>query len=954
MLSPFARIEQAFSPPHQPSQSGQPGQHEQAGASASDPAFGPGSGAAAILSVLPRPVQPVAGDSFNDRILLLLAAVARSDGLLTYRAYQLVQDAARAIFGERALHAEVQAKLHHALLNPPADTSELARSMAHEAEARQVSAAFIDTLLTSLTSISAHSERMDESARSLVREIDLAFRASRLEQARGLSFPIDVGQSLTRLRRLAERALPDSLSPANLLPKQLLPTHLLPTHLLPTHLLPDRLLPSGLFSSGPEDREETALLPETSAFNAGMETAAASLERIAWTLDDPGLLEELHAFKKTLLAHPFKIVVVGERKRGKSSLVNAIIGRALSPVRESAPETATVLEFRHAPAPDYSVRFLDSAQFARLEEYLADEEGNLLLARKVRAIRDGVADGTFTPGKWLSGLSCLDDLEDYVSLNGRFSGFVARVSVGLPLETLHAGVTLVDTPGLNDTDRFHDYLAYEESLEADCVLFVMDARDPGSRSELELLRRLARSGRAVRLVGVLTNIDKLNDAASLDRSREQARTFLLEACRSSEHVRLAGLAAINAREAVRERCGEEGGADSGEMDQLLRLLRDVMEVDSGKREYRRKTADTWARLMRITQERIADHMAAYRASLPGTDFLAMLDAHARQLHEAALLSLEQARQVVEATGRELDAWDQATDNALARFREALALRLMDAVNRKVTELGHDFARDDAWRDFDASEARLIARQTVDSFLDDQRAALRAWEDKLRLFSADMDAFSRDCLARLSASVAGLPEEETDGASVGSGGLSNTAAHFLVQSHRHMKHVALFTAGLAAGRASTFASVTLLVTAGNILALAAANPAAAAIFAAVAGTAGLIYHLGREDKRKAALLEKKRRDIDAYAARVADILAAELGAARTNLGKAYEFEVRRGFAPALESLFQQAAHVRLFLDVMRRIRTDADLYEAHVRHELAALHRPALVHADGPQRPPHTT
>ena len=56
------------------------------------PAFGPGSGAAAILSVLPQPIRPVPGDSFNDRILLLLAAVATSEGPLTYRAYQLVQD----------------------------------------------------------------------------------------------------------------------------------------------------------------------------------------------------------------------------------------------------------------------------------------------------------------------------------------------------------------------------------------------------------------------------------------------------------------------------------------------------------------------------------------------------------------------------------------------------------------------------------------------------------------------------------------------------------------------------------------------------------------------------------------------------------------------------------------------------------------------------------------------
>lgn len=103
-----------------------------------------------------------------------------------------MQEAARAIFGERALHAEMQAKLHYALLHPPADAPAMARNMAHEAEARNVSAAFVDALLAALDSISAHAERIDDSARSLVREIDIAFRKSRLEQDRG--FSLDVGQ----------------------------------------------------------------------------------------------------------------------------------------------------------------------------------------------------------------------------------------------------------------------------------------------------------------------------------------------------------------------------------------------------------------------------------------------------------------------------------------------------------------------------------------------------------------------------------------------------------------------------------------------------------------------------------------------------------------------------------------------------------------------------------------
>ncbi len=855
---------------------------------------------ASMLSMLPQPIQPIPGDSFNDRILLLLAAVASTDGMLTYREYQLVQEAAEAIFGERALHAELQAKLHYALLNPPSDPAEIARDMANQADAQKVSSTFVDTMLKALSLIGGHEERVDEKAQSLVNDIEWAFRKSRLDRSagRGIGLGLNVGESLGGLYRMATSVLPSRKDIANW------------------------------------------FAPETTQFNADMEHFASSLDRIAWTLDDMDLREELYLFRKMLRRQPFKIVIVGERKRGKSSLINAIIGQELSPVRESTPETATVVEFRYAHAPDYCVRFLDSRQFARLEDYLDNEQDNLLLTRKIEHIRKGVADGTFIPGKLLSGITCWDDLSDYISLEGRFSGFVARVSVGLPLDTLRSGVVLVDTPGLNDTDRFHDYLSYEESREADCVIFVMDARDPGSNSELSLLRKLARSGRTVSIIGVLTNIDRLNSAASLELASEQARTVLREACRSSGQVELAGVVALNTRQAVEERCRNKTAlADtlkvsrsvSGELEQLLSLLREVMDRDTGKEAYRRKIAEAYSRIADSARERLRRHVQEYRDSLPSPELLGMLDAHAKQLSAAALSSLEQARQVVDAAAKDLDAWDVATEKALEKFRETLVLRLMDAVGRKVSELGHQFAKDAVWKEFDATEARTIARRAVDEFLEEQRGILRGWEDKLRLFSARMDEFSQECLARLSSNIDGLQDDPGE-----VNGTSSAATHFLVQTHRHMKNLAVFTTGLTVGRLTALGPISILVTAGNILALATASPFAAAGVAAVAGTAGLLYHLGREDKRKAAFLDKRRRAAEEYADRICDALRQELGGVREDLGKAYEFEVKRGFAPALESLFHQSVHLRLFLDVMQKISSDVSRYDEHVQKQREEL------------------
>lgn len=252
---------------------------------------------ASMLSMLPQPIQPIPGDSFNDRILLLLAAVATTDDMLTYREYQLVQEAAQAIFGERALHAELQAKLHYALLNPPSDPADIARDMANQADAQKVSSTFVDTMLKALSRIGGQEERIDEKARSLVNDIEWAFRKSRLERSagRGIGLGLNVGESLGELYRKATNVLPS-----------------------------ERKLRAG---SRPKQASSTpiwSVSPIRSTASRGRSTT--------WTC-----AKELYIFRKMLRRQPFKIVIVGERKRGKSSLINAIIGQELSPVRESTP-----------------------------------------------------------------------------------------------------------------------------------------------------------------------------------------------------------------------------------------------------------------------------------------------------------------------------------------------------------------------------------------------------------------------------------------------------------------------------------------------------------------------------------------------------------------------------------------------------------------------------------------
>ena len=71
------------------------------------------------------------------------------------------------------------------------------------------------------------------------------------------------------------------------------------------------------------------------------------------------LYEEIENFKSTLEIQNYQIIIVGEGKRGKSSLINAFLGEELSQIEETAPQTAVPLEFYFQEKPSYFIEFLD-------------------------------------------------------------------------------------------------------------------------------------------------------------------------------------------------------------------------------------------------------------------------------------------------------------------------------------------------------------------------------------------------------------------------------------------------------------------------------------------------------------------------------------------------------------------------------------------------------------------
>ena len=176
----------------------------------------------------------------------------------------------------------------------------------------------------------------------------------------------------------------------------------------------------------------------------------------------------LDALRGRLAGQRLRVLVAGEAKRGKSTLVNALLGRALLPVGVT-PLTA--------------------------------------LATTVRCGRDEGIRAVFRDGGVESfPLAALGDLVTERGNPGNRRN-LASVTVVADAPMLARGVELVDTPGTGSVYA-HNTEEAEAALDTmDAAVFVLTADPPVSASECELMARVAE--RSVTMFVVLNKADYL-------------------------------------------------------------------------------------------------------------------------------------------------------------------------------------------------------------------------------------------------------------------------------------------------------------------------------------------------------------------------------------------------------------------------------------------------------------
>jgi GTPase SAR1 family protein len=199
--------------------------------------------------------------------------------------------------------------------------------------------------------------------------------------------------------------------------------------------------------------EEVAGMPEASV-NTSMSAYSHLRGEIVQCIDGMLAMECIRGcpceeLREKIETNAFNLVVVGQFKRGKTSLINALLGADILPVAV-VPLTSIATIMTYGDALRVKVFFNDSRISEIKPESLAEyvtEKGN------PKNIKD-----------------------------------VSEVIITYPSPYLKDGVRLVDTPGVGSIYQHNTDVAYRYLPKSDAVLFLLSVDQPMSKAELDFLK----------------------------------------------------------------------------------------------------------------------------------------------------------------------------------------------------------------------------------------------------------------------------------------------------------------------------------------------------------------------------------------------------------------------------------------------------------------------------------
>ncbi|WNZ27607.1 dynamin [Leptolyngbya sp. NK1-12] len=210
-------------------------------------------------------------------------------------------------------------------------------------------------------------------------------------------------------------------------------------------------------------------------------------------------IEDLELVSRNLGEGVFRLLVLGDMKRGKSTFLNALIGENVLPT-DVNPCTAVLTVLSYGQDKQVTVHFKDG-RAPELLDFDSFKQRYTIPPEVAKTLQE-------------QGISAFPD--------------VAYAEVQYPLTLLEKGVQIIDSPGLNDTEQRNQLtLGYINNCHA--ILFVLSATQPYTLGEQRYLENYIKD-RGLSVFFLINHWDEIqnrlidpNDYAALQEAEERVR-----------------------------------------------------------------------------------------------------------------------------------------------------------------------------------------------------------------------------------------------------------------------------------------------------------------------------------------------------------------------------------------------------------------------------------------------
>ncbi len=246
-------------------------------------------------------------------------------------------------------------------------------------------------------------------------------------------------------------------------------------------------------------------------FDTSVEVLSVAIENLLNIIEDTNALSKIKEIPNKLKEQEFSIGITGVMNAGKSTMLNALLKSELLGT-SVVPETANLTIIKYEKEPNAIVNFWT------LQEWQDIEKSSEVIDSLTQFVDETKKNfqNSFFKYITIDGLSKKIDLKElpkYTSaeLSNGMCNLVKSVELFTPLKFLKNGVSIVDTPGLDDPVIQREEITKQYLSECDLMIHLMNANQSATNKDVEFIVESLLYQNIARLLIVITRIDTISE-----------------------------------------------------------------------------------------------------------------------------------------------------------------------------------------------------------------------------------------------------------------------------------------------------------------------------------------------------------------------------------------------------------------------------------------------------------